>query len=74
MTGFTVSPAEARVLDALVEHGKDKLVARAIGIEQRTVHSHLYNIRRRLRVTGFSDEGRSQRVALIAWWMERRAA
>jgi DNA-binding CsgD family transcriptional regulator len=74
MTGFTVSPAEARVLDALVEHGKDKLIARAVGIEQRTVHSHLYNVRKRLRVAGFDDADRSPRVALIAWWMQRRAA
>jgi DNA-binding CsgD family transcriptional regulator len=68
-----VSPAEARVLNALVEHGKDKLVARATGLESRTVHSHLYNVRKKLRAAGFSEGDSSPRVALMRWWMQQQA-
>lgn len=67
-----ITPAEARVLDALVEHGNNKLIARVVGISHRTVGIHLCNIRRKLREAGHTDSLTS-RVLLMRWWMERQA-
>jgi len=73
MTTMHVSPAERRVLDALLTHGKDKLAARALGISHRCVELHLYRVRRRLRDSGVIGNPRP-RMVLMRWWLEQREA
>jgi DNA-binding CsgD family transcriptional regulator len=72
MNNVKLSPREARVLDALLEHGRDKLIARELGVAPRTVEVYLYNVRNKLRAAG-NLEGKVSRIALMRWWMDRQA-
>lgn len=63
-----LTPAQAAVMDALVEHGTNKAAARVLGISDKTIEQHSTNIGRKMRKHRF----RSQR--LIAWDRWRRGA
>lgn len=63
-----LTETQAKVMDALVEHGTNKAAARALGLTEGTVEQHTTDISRRMRKYRF----RVQR--LIAWDRWRRGA
>jgi DNA-binding CsgD family transcriptional regulator len=48
MNPWNLTATQARVLEALAEHGADKIAARALGIDHKTVENHTANARKRM--------------------------
>jgi FixJ family two-component response regulator len=57
---WNLLPSETRMLDALIQHGCDKGVARALGIVPRTVTAGMWRIRGKMNAT-------SRIQAVVLW-------
>lgn len=51
MEDLVLSPREADVVDAIVEHGCQKTAARILGLHEHTIAKHLDNARRKAGVS-----------------------
>jgi DNA-binding CsgD family transcriptional regulator len=57
---WNITPSQGASLSALAEHGCGKRVARELGIEVKTVESHVYDAKRLM--------GKASRIqAVVAW-------
>ena len=62
-----LTPRQAEVMDALIEHGSNKLVARALGMTVQNVECHITRANKKLG-------GGSRLARAVAWDRWRRSA
>jgi hypothetical protein len=62
--------AQARTLDAILTHGRNKAAARVLGVSLRTIEANVYQARERIRSRG--GPAQLTRATLLRLWMEYR--
>jgi DNA-binding NarL/FixJ family response regulator len=65
MNPWNLTPRQTEILDALVEVGCNKLVARQLGVNVRTLETHMARAFARMQI-------KNRMVAVIAWDRYRR--
>lgn len=71
LTPWRLTPAEVRALDCACLYGRDKQIARHLGVSKRTVETHLQSAYYKMGVNG---PGAAPRVLALRLWLQHHGA